>query len=293
MTTASPTASIPEVVHHRAEVNGAELHYVSAGAAGTPVLLVHGFPETWWAFRSVIPRLARRHRVFALDLRGFGDSAVATEDVDSATAAEDLRGLIEHIDLGPVHLTGQDLSGMATFRVAAAHPECVLSYTAIETALPGFGGEGLADPTRGGAWYIGALTTPGIDELLFAGREREFIGDYLLPSHGAAVTGADLDEFVRTYARPGGFRGAIGQYRSLLADGTDLQALAARRSLTAPVMTIGAAAGEFVHTTLAAATGRDVRSVVLDGVGHYAALQAPDRVAEALEVFYADVDAGA
>ena len=88
---------------------------------------------------------------------------------DSATAAEDLVALIAHLDLGPVHLTGQDISGATTFRVAATHPELVRSYTAIETGLPGFGFETLADVAHGGAWHIGVLAAPGIPEMLLAG----------------------------------------------------------------------------------------------------------------------------
>ena len=68
-------ATVPGVTHHLADVNGTRLHYVSAGTSGSPVLLVHGWPETWWAFREVIPLLAAAHRVFAVDLRGFGDSS--------------------------------------------------------------------------------------------------------------------------------------------------------------------------------------------------------------------------
>ena len=142
---------------------------------------------------------------------------------DSATAAEDLVALIAHLDLGPVHLTGQDISGSTTFRVAATHPELVRSYTAIETGLPGFGFEMLADVTHGGAWHIGVLAAPGIPEMLLAGRERAFIADYAIPSLNAtpdAFTDADIDELARTYARPDGFAGAAGLYRSALAEAT-------------------------------------------------------------------------
>src|ERR1700754_4172306 len=95
------------VTHHRAEVNGTVLHYVAAGSAGSPILLVHGFPETWWAFRKVIPRLAADHRVFAVALRGFGDSGDGPGEYDSATSAEDLHQLIGRLGVGPVHVTGQ------------------------------------------------------------------------------------------------------------------------------------------------------------------------------------------
>src|ERR1700691_2029217 len=67
--------TLPGITHHRSKVNGTELHYVAAGTGGSPILLVHGFPETWWTFRKLIPLLASTHRVFAVDLRGFGDSA--------------------------------------------------------------------------------------------------------------------------------------------------------------------------------------------------------------------------
>jgi len=57
MTTAPTPASLPGVTHHHMDVNGTRLHHVQAGTSGSAVLLVHGFPETWWAFHEVIPRL--------------------------------------------------------------------------------------------------------------------------------------------------------------------------------------------------------------------------------------------
>ena len=132
MTTAPASLTVPEITHHRAHLNGTTLHYAAAGTTGPPVLLVHGFPETWRAFRKLIPQLAGRHRVFAVDLRGFGESDTASGDYDSTASAEDLHQLIEHLGLGPVHLTGQDISGATAFRLAVTHPEDVLSLTAVE-----------------------------------------------------------------------------------------------------------------------------------------------------------------
>src|SRR5580698_10258074 len=111
MTTPPASPADPEITHHRAHVNGTTLHYAAAGTTGSPVLLVHGFPETWRAFRKLIPLLAASHRVFAVDLRGFGDSDNAPGTYDSKTSAEDLHLLIGQLDAGPVHLTGQDISG--------------------------------------------------------------------------------------------------------------------------------------------------------------------------------------
>ena len=298
-----PVATIPGVTHHEARVDGTTLHYVSAGTAGSPILLVHGFPETWWAFHRVIPLLARTHRVFAVDLPGLGDSSnddgsnddasKAGGDYGSAAASESLLGLIEQLDVGPVHLTGQDFAGATVFRMAATHPRHVRSLTAIETGLPGFGLERLADVAQGGAWYIGVLVTAGIPELLLAGRERAFMSDFVFPAMTrvpGAVTAADLDEFARTYSRPNGYRGAAGLYRSLLGEGAEIRALADSARLTMPVLAIGGAGGGSTHATMTRVTSSDVESVELDGVGHYVALEAPERLSSALLDFLERVD---
>ena len=287
------TATIQDVVHHSVAVNGTELHYASAGASGSPLLLVHGFPESWWAFHKLIPLLADSRRVFAVDLRGFGDSAVADDKFDSAVAAEDLHLLIGRLGVGPVHLVAQDIAGGAVFRLGAAHPEDLLSFTAIEMGLAGFGLEAFADVTHGGSWHIGVLATPGIAELLFAGRERELLGQWAFPTMTAvagAITDEDVDEFARSYARPGGWNGAVGLYRSMLAEGDEITSLAAAHPLSVPTLAIGAESGPFTFDTLSQVTRGEVTSVQLEGVGHYAVQEAPEQVAEPVLQFTAAVD---
>jgi pimeloyl-ACP methyl ester carboxylesterase len=286
-------ATIAEVTHHRVWVNGTELHYVSAGTTGSPLLLVHGFPESWWAFHKLIPLLAQNHRVFAVDLRGFGDSGNAPGTYDSATSAEDLHELIDALNVGPVHLLGQDISGGTVFRLASIHQKDVLSLTAIEMGLAGFGLEGLGDITHGGSWHIGVLAAPGIPEMLLIGREREFLGGFAFPAMTAvdgSITDADIEEFARTYARDGGWRGAAGLYRSMLREGEEMREPAKQKPLTIPVLAVGAGGGPFTVATMSQAVGRDVESVQLEGVGHYAALEAPEKVAAAMLTFIQGVD---
>lgn len=287
-------ATIPGVEHHHADLNGTELHYVCAGTDGSPVLLVHGFPETWWVFHRLIPLLSARHRVFAVDLRGFGDSAVADEGFDSSAAAADLAALITRLDVGPVHLTGQDISGPSTFRLAATRPDLLRSYTAIETGLPGFGLEGLADVTSGGSWHIGVLAAAGVPEMLLTGRERAFLADHAFPALTVvpdAFTPADIDEFVRTYSRPDAFRGAAGLYRSMLGEGAQIRELAGRM-LDVPVLAVAGGSGEFTPATMRR-VATEVTTVALEGIGHYAAMEAPDRLADALTTFFAEADRAA
>ncbi|MBK3574869.1 alpha/beta hydrolase [Streptomyces sp. MBT65] len=291
MNPATGGATIPGVEHHRVSLHGTELHYVSAGTDGSPVMLVHGFPETWWVFHKLIPLLSRHHRVFVPDLRGFGDSATATTAHDSATAAQDLSELITRLDAGPVHLTGQDVSGPTTFRVAATRPDLVRSYAAIETGLPGFGLETLADVAHGGAWHIGVLAAPGIPEMLLAGRERAFLAQYAIPSlcmTPDAFTDDDIDELTRSYRRPEAFNGAAGLYRSMLREGEEIRRLASRK-LTTPVLAVGGRSGGFTPATMRQ-VAEDVSALSLEGIGHYAAMEAPDRLADGLLSFYEKLD---
>ena len=178
--------------------------------------------------------------------------------------AEDLHLLIEALNVGPVHLTGQDISGASVLRLAITHPENVRSFTAIEMGLPGFGLEMLADVTRGGTWHIGVLAAPGIPEMLLAGREREFLGQFAFPAMSAtpgAISDTDIDEFVRTYSRPDGWRGAIGLYQAMLQEGDEIATLVAGYKLNIPVLAIGAGGGELTFATMSQVSSAPVRSV--------------------------------
>ena len=192
-----------------------------------------------------------------------------------------------------MHLTAQDISGGTAFRLAATHPEDVLSFTAIEMGLAGFGLEGFADVAHGGSWHIGVLAAPGIPEMLLTGREREFLGSWAFPAMTAvdgAVTDEDVSEFVRVHARPDGWRGAAGLYASMLSEGEELRALAADRPLRVPTLAVGAFGGPFTEMTLKQVAENPPRSVLLEGVGHYVALEAPKALAGALLEFVDEVD---
>jgi pimeloyl-ACP methyl ester carboxylesterase len=287
-------ATLSGATHHHVSLNGANIHYVRAGASGPPLLLVHGFPETWWTFHKVIPRLALHHRVVAVDLRGFGDSEIAAEGHDSSVAANDLKALIDHLALGPVHVLAQDISGGAVFRLATEHPDLVASLTAVEMGLAGYGLEALADVSKGGAWHIGVIATPGIPDLLLKDRELRFLQDFafsaMLVDRGA-LDRADYDELVRTWSRPGAWNGAAGLYRSMLKEGDELRKIASATPLTMPVMAIGGANGNFTKNTMAKVSASEIQSQEVSGVGHYVALEAPEKLADLLSRFVAGVAA--
>jgi len=293
-TVTPPGATIPGVKHHLAGVNGTELHYVSAGDSGSPILLVHGWPETWWAFRKLIPLLAQTHRVFALDLRGFGDSSSTDAEHGEAIAAEDLHRLVEHIGAGPVHLLCQDVSGGTGFRFTATHPNDLASFIAVETTLAGYGLEALADVNGFGSWHVGFLGAPGIPAMLLPGHERELLAGWAYPlmtGTPGAVTDDDVNEFVRTYARPNAWRGTEGLYQAVFSDNGATKALAEAHPIAVPVLTIDGASYPFTESTFRQVAAGEITAAHIQNVGHLVAQEAPERLAAEILEFSGQVDA--
>lgn len=84
--TSSPTDFDTTFTHHTAEVNGVQLHYVMGGK-GEAVVLLHGWPQTWYEWRRIMPALAERYTVIAPDIRGLGDSSKPASGYDKRTVA--------------------------------------------------------------------------------------------------------------------------------------------------------------------------------------------------------------
>jgi hypothetical protein len=105
-----------------------------------------------------------------------------------------------------------------------------------------------------------------------------------------SITDADFDEFVRTYSRPHGWRGAVGLYGSMLSEGNELRELATSDPVSVPVLAVSAGGGPFTASTVEQITAGDFTSVQLDGVGHYVALEAPEALSTAILEFLRGVD---
>ncbi|AWB92298.1 alpha/beta fold hydrolase [Aeromicrobium chenweiae] len=286
-------ATVSGATHHLDDINGVPLHYVTAGESGTPFLLVHGWPETWYAFHRLIPLLAERHRVVAVDLRGFGDSGTDAATYDEATMAEDLHQLIEQLGIGPVHVLCQDISGGVTFRLATTRPDDVLSFTGIETTLAGHGLEMLADVLHGGSWHVSVLGTPGIPSMLLPGHERELIAGWAYPmmtGPNGGISSSTVDEIVRAYSREDAWRGTEGIYRQLFVDDGETRARAEAHPLRVPVLAVDGINHPFTESTLRQVAAGDFTSVTIDGVGHLVAQESPERLAEVLLSFAGTVD---
>lgn len=277
--------------HHRARVNGIRLHYVRAGT-GDPVVLLHGWPQTWFAWRRVIPLLAERYTVIAPDLRGFGDSSKPIDGYDKQSVAEDIRALVHGLGFERILLVAHDLGAMVGYAYAAGYPEEVRRFVFIESTVPGFGLERSMDLANGGSWHFAFNMAGDISEALVAGRERLFL-DFLYhrDTVGAvnpdAIDAAALDEYVRAFSRPGALRGSFAHYRALLDDARHNRAAYASSKLLMPVLAVGAEHGYGESSArVMQGVATDVRSIVIPNSGHYVPEEQPAALAEALLAFF-------
>jgi alpha-beta hydrolase superfamily lysophospholipase len=118
--------------HHMASVNSIQLHYV-IGGHGDPVVLLHGWPQTWYAWRHVMPALAKNYTVIVPDLRGLEDSSKPTTGYDVSTTAEDVYQLVSKLGFNKILLAAHDIGAQTAYSYAATHPNNVSKLVIIDS----------------------------------------------------------------------------------------------------------------------------------------------------------------
>ncbi|WP_327721911.1 alpha/beta hydrolase [Streptomyces sp. NBC_00490] len=272
------------------EVNGLRLHAVTGGD-GPALLLIGGWPQTWYAWREVMPTLARRHTVVAVDSRGAGLSDKPDDGYDAGTLAADLVALMTALGHDRFDVVGHDIGAWTGYALAADHPERVNRLAILEAVIPGltpsppFFGPAAANLKL---WQFGFNRLTDLNEELVQGRERLFFGWQFATKAATptAIPAHAVDVYVDAItADPRALRASFAYYRAL--DETIAQN--ERRSktrLTLPVLALGGAlwSGASAAQTMRLAAD-DVTEVVLDDCGHYPAEEQPARFAEILEDF--------
>ncbi|MGX5185408.1 alpha/beta fold hydrolase [Streptomyces avermitilis] len=265
------------------EVNGTLIHSVMGGA-GEPVVLLHGWPQTWREWRYMLRPLADLgYIVVAPDLRGTGGSAVTAAGYDKDNQARDVHELLQALGLtGPVRIVGHDIGGMVAFSYARLYPEQVHKLALVDLAVPGYGLEGIMDPASGGLFHFGLFMAPDAPELLFQGNERAFLTWWFakMAANPKAFPPEEIDTITASLRRPDALRGGFGHSRTLLQDGRDNRAWGeAGGVLTMPVLAVGGehSVGSYLAQTLRPVVP-DVAEAVIADSGHCI----PDEFPEAL-----------
>jgi pimeloyl-ACP methyl ester carboxylesterase len=237
--------------HAMAQIEpGLRLHYVTAGSGPRTVVLIHGFPQTWWEWRHVIPPLIQAgFAVIAVDYRGAGHSWRPHVGYDKQTMAQDVHRLLrEHLDVAtPVALVGHDIGLMIAYAYAQAYRDAVSHLVVIDAPLPGTAifERMRADPR---VWHFGFHGARDVAEMLVAGREREYL-QYFLNARchdPSAIDGHDLETYSAAYAAPGAMRAAFEVYRAFDRDAADNRASFERNGkLGMPVLAVGGMTSTF------------------------------------------------
>ena len=267
------------------------LHAV-IGGDGPPLLLIHGWPQKWYAWRMLMPTLARDFQVIAVDQRGIGLSDKPAEGYDSATLANDMVGLMDALGHQRFALYGTDVGMPIAYAVAADHPERVVRLVVSEAPLPGVSPSPplfLPPQLNARLWHLAFNQLPKINEQLVQGREEIFFGAEFDASAGTHKLPAEaVKYYIDTLAANSeALRGSFEFYRALTTTIAQNEQRKTRR-LTMPVLAIGGAesSGEGVGNTMKLVAD-DVQSVVLPGCGHWVAEQAPEALLSALSAFLA------
>jgi pimeloyl-ACP methyl ester carboxylesterase len=278
--------------HHTASVNGIQLHYV-IGGQGEPVVLLHGWPETWYAWHKVMPALAKNYTVIAPDLRGLGDSSKPPTGYDGNTTAEDIYQLVSQLGLGQeIYLVGHDVGAQTAYSFAAAHPNNVSKLVIMDFIFPGF-----YPPNLEGVccWWFSFHQTRDIPELLTTGNEREYLSWHYrgLAYNREAITEADIDTYVSSYSSPGGMRAGFEYYRAFPENAEQNKALSETK-LKIPVLAIGgdiypALGGDLpgnITLNSTQALAANVTGITVPLSGHYIAEEQPVFLVKLLNNFF-------
>lgn len=277
--------------HRQLDVDGLSIHVAEAGEPGRPAaFFVHGWPESWSAFERVMAALSSDAHVIAMDLPGIGASVTSPPWSDKRTLATYVHGIMERLALHGVTLVGHDVGGMIVYAYVRASLGRVDRAVIMNTAIPG------VDPwpevkQNPHIWHFGFHAVPTLPEMLVAGHQGPYFDFFYdrLAANPAAVTDEARETYADAYARTHALRAGFDWYRAFEQDERD-NAEAGRGTDDTPLLYLrgeqdpGLGLERYV-SGLGAAGMTNVRGGVIEGSGHFAPDEQPERVASAIRAF--------
>lgn len=273
-----------------AKVNGFNMHYLRGGS-GSPIVLLHGFPQTSAEWTHQLGPLAEDHTVIAVDLRGAGDSGVPKDGYDGVQLARDVHALLTQLGLNDgIQIVAHDVGIWAAYPYAAMWPSEVERMAVMEAPIPDetiFQGPAITADGSHSAWHFGFFQEE-LAEKLIAGQEREFVEGFigLIVTEPDAFSPEEYEYYARFLREPGRLKAWMEVYRALPENAAQNKQLRAKGKLTMPILAIG---GEKL---LGASVGdqwkkyaTNVEGVVFPGAGHWITEEQPEELTQMLREF--------
>jgi pimeloyl-ACP methyl ester carboxylesterase len=263
------------------------IHYVRGGS-GPALVLLHGFPQDWFEWRRLMPRLAAGFTVIAVDLPGVGGSTVPTSGYAAADMAGAVHELLAALGIDRAHVVGHDIGGWVAYAFARLHPESTSTVLIMESPIPGiepFADLGVDVPLWHGEFHM----VPDLPEQLVADRQAIYFRYFfdVGTTDNSVITDADVEHYATAYGTPERLRSAFEFYRALPA--TIAFNAEQTAAIDVPLLLVG---GEHVFGPVMPAFAEnlrahhgwtDVRVEIVEGGRHYLAEDRPDAVAELIE----------
>ncbi|MCP2265507.1 alpha/beta fold hydrolase [Promicromonospora thailandica] len=269
--------------HGFTTIDDLQMHYVVGGAGPTAILLLHGFPETWYTWLPIMPDLLPGHTVIAVDLPGLGDSTGTLPSYDKVTLAGYVHRLLDLLGFGSgVQVVSHDAGSGIAFALVTQWRDQFAGWLMMD--FPVVGGSLRYDEVRTLSYHFAFHEQEPLFEQLVAGRERLYL-DYfyrvLTPGGSLPMTPEGVDEYVRAYSRPGVLHNGSRYYQAWPQDEIDNR-LAMAQPLTLPVHVLAEA--PLLETFLRAVrdAAPEATGAALD-TGHWMVHEAPDVVLAAIK----------
>lgn len=269
-------------------VPGDSLHYVIGGKGPTLVLLP-GWPLTWWEFYTIMPTLAKSHTVIAFDLPGLGNSTFPTSGgFTTADAAVRIEEAVHALGYGKtqVSLLGHDLGSNIAYSYARLYPKQVHRVMVLESALNGYGLESL----YGDAFhFLLNMQPPPTPEDIINNTEASdaYLNyEYAFAAKPGAITTQDRDIWYAAYACPQNREAGYDYYRAFPQNATwDTKTDKTKLTVLMGAMGGSDSFGNFVAQSFGN-VDKDVHTIIAPGSGHYIAEEDPGFLAECSSLFF-------
>lgn len=277
--------AVPGVEHEVVETARLRMHVARAGEEGPPLVLLHGWPQHWYAWRHVIPRFAERYRVFCPDLRGLGWTEAPSRGYEKESLASDVLSLLDALDLPRVLIIGHDWGTYAGFLLCLREPERVERFVALNDIHPWLRASPRDALHFWRLWYQWVLATPGAGTWLVRNRPGFVKGLIGAWSERDVWSEEELDVFADRLREPQRARASARYYRTFLLWEL-LPTLAGRyrgRTMKTPTLLLfGAEDGVIRPHQLRGYEPHtdDMRLELIPGVGHFTPEEAPELVVD-------------
>ena len=286
----SKLPQVEGVTHHQVRARGVDFHYAEAGSGEDVVLCLHGWPQHWYEWRHLMPALDDRHRVIALDQRGFGWSQAAPDGYEKENLASDVLAVLDELGLERVKLVGHDWGGWIGFLLCLREPERFDRYLALNILPPWTSMRAMA-PHLWRFWYQWLILSPGVGYRLH--RSGRFVPKVLAGGsvRREAWDDATLHAFSDTFTEPERARAAVQMYRVFnLREVPEIaRGRYAKARLKVPtLMLFGTGDAALRHELLAGYERHadDMQVEEVEGCGHFIADERPDLVAARAREFF-------